>query len=184
MQTCSCTVPFNSTEQSHGSLEFWNDEFSPKTRMINNILINNWKVLQGLLRFCQGTGQFNPCRAECISGYWQIFSWIFDTGATQVDHIPLVKDVEPFILHSQYHGYWWPLDAANQSTSCYEFDKPFWNIPVAPLAGITPCWKLGQFATADTGENGLGLVNSCVYYVRLTREIYRVLPYSVDSQSP
>ena len=32
----------------------------------------------------------------------------------------------------------------------------------------------------ETCENSLGLVNNCVYYVRQTREIYQVLPYSME----
>ena len=32
----------------------------------------------------------------------------------------------------------------------------------------------------ETCENWLGLVNSCVYYARQTRENHQVLPYSVD----
>ena len=32
----------------------------------------------------------------------------------------------------------------------------------------------------ETGENLLGIVNSCVYYARQIRDIYQVLPYSVD----
>ena len=35
-----------------------------------------------------------------------------------------------------------------------------------------------------TCKNCLGLVKSCVYYVRPTREIHRVLPYSVDFKAP
>ena len=34
-----------------------------------------------------------------------------------------------------------------------------------------------------TCENWLGHVNSCVYYARQTREIYQLLPYSVDFKS-
>ena len=33
-------------------------------------------------------------------------------------------------------------------------------------------------------ENWLDLVNSCVYYVHQIREIYQVLPYSVDFKAP
>ena len=33
----------------------------------------------------------------------------------------------------------------------------------------------------ETGENWLGLVNSCVYF---SREIYKVLPYSIDFKAP
>ena len=33
-------------------------------------------------------------------------------------------------------------------------------------------------------ENWLGLVNSCIYYARQTRDIYHVLPYSVDFKAP
>ena len=36
----------------------------------------------------------------------------------------------------------------------------------------------------DTFKIWLGLVNSCAYYARHTREIYQVLPYSVDSKTP
>ena len=36
----------------------------------------------------------------------------------------------------------------------------------------------------ETCGNRLGLVNSSVYYVRQTREIYQALPYSVDSKTP
>ena len=32
----------------------------------------------------------------------------------------------------------------------------------------------------ETCENWLGLVNSCLYYVHQTYEIYQALPYSVD----
>ena len=39
---------------------------------------------------------------------------------------------------------------------------------------------LGQFAMPETCEDWLGLVNSCVYYVHQTHEIYQVLPYLVD----
>ena len=35
-----------------------------------------------------------------------------------------------------------------------------------------------------TCENWLSLVNSCVYSARQTREIYQVLPYSVDFKAP
>ena len=33
-------------------------------------------------------------------------------------------------------------------------------------------------------ENWLGLVTSCVYYARQTREIFQALPYSVDFKAP
>ena len=33
-------------------------------------------------------------------------------------------------------------------------------------------------------ENGHALVNNCVYYAHQTREIYQVLPYSVDFKAP
>ena len=36
----------------------------------------------------------------------------------------------------------------------------------------------------QTGENCLGLVNSCIHYARQTREIYQVLLCSVDFQAP
>ena len=36
----------------------------------------------------------------------------------------------------------------------------------------------------ETCENWLGLVNSCVYYARQTREICQELPYSVDLKAP
>ena len=36
----------------------------------------------------------------------------------------------------------------------------------------------------ETCENWLGLVNSCVYYAHQTREIYQVLPYSMDFKAP
>ena len=36
----------------------------------------------------------------------------------------------------------------------------------------------------ETYENWLGSVNNCAYYNRQTNEIYRVLPYSVDSKLP
>ena len=36
----------------------------------------------------------------------------------------------------------------------------------------------------DTRENWLGHVNSCVYYACQTREIYQVLPYTVDLKAP
>ena len=37
---------------------------------------------------------------------------------------------------------------------------------------------------SETCENRPDLVNSCVYYARQTREIYQVLPYSVDLKAP
>ena len=40
--------------------------------------------------------------------------------------------------------------------------------------------NIGQFAMRETCENLLGLVNSCVYYVHQTREIYQALSYSAD----
>ena len=33
-------------------------------------------------------------------------------------------------------------------------------------------------------ENCIGLVNNCVYYARQTREIYQVLPYSMNLKAP
>ena len=33
-------------------------------------------------------------------------------------------------------------------------------------------------------ENGLGLVNNCVYYACQTHEVYQLLPYSVDFKDP
>ena len=36
----------------------------------------------------------------------------------------------------------------------------------------------------ETCENWLGLVNSCIYYVCQTHEIYQVVPYSVDFKAP
>ena len=36
----------------------------------------------------------------------------------------------------------------------------------------------------ETWENWLGLVNSCIYYPRQTREKDQALPYSVDSKAP
>ena len=41
-----------------------------------------------------------------------------------------------------------------------------------------------QFAMPGTCENWLGLVNSCVYYARRTREIYQTQSYSVDFKAP
>ena len=35
----------------------------------------------------------------------------------------------------------------------------------------------------DTCENWLDLVNSCAYYAQQTREIYQILPLSVDSNA-
>ena len=35
-----------------------------------------------------------------------------------------------------------------------------------------------------TCDNSLSLENSCIYYARQTREIYQVLPYSVDFKAP
>ena len=43
---------------------------------------------------------------------------------------------------------------------------------------------LAQFAMPETCENGSGLVNGCSYHARQTREIYQVLPYSVDLKAP
>ena len=40
--------------------------------------------------------------------------------------------------------------------------------------------KIGQFAMSRTCEKLLGFVNSYVYYACQTREIYQVLPYTVD----
>ena len=36
----------------------------------------------------------------------------------------------------------------------------------------------------ETWENWLGRVNSPIYYARQIREIYLVLPYSLDSKAP
>ena len=36
----------------------------------------------------------------------------------------------------------------------------------------------------QTCQNWLGIVNSCVYCAHHTREIYQVLPYSVDFKAP
>ena len=36
----------------------------------------------------------------------------------------------------------------------------------------------------ETCENWLDLVHSCIYYTHQTREIYYVLPYSVDFKAP
>ena len=36
----------------------------------------------------------------------------------------------------------------------------------------------------ETYENWLGLINSCANYAHKTREIYQVLPYSVDFKAP
>ena len=33
---------------------------------------------------------------------------------------------------------------------------------------------------SETCDNWIGLVNSCVYYAQQAREIYQVVPYSVD----
>ena len=44
--------------------------------------------------------------------------------------------------------------------------------------------KIRQFAMPGTCENLLGLVNSCVYYARQIKQIYQVLPYSVDVNAP
>ena len=41
-------------------------------------------------------------------------------------------------------------------------------------------WELRHFAMPETCNNGLGLVNSCVYYAHQTREINQALPHSVD----
>ena len=37
---------------------------------------------------------------------------------------------------------------------------------------------------AETCENWLGLVSSCVYYALQTPEIYQILPYSEDFKAP
>ena len=37
---------------------------------------------------------------------------------------------------------------------------------------------------SETCENWLGIVNSCIYYASQTREIYQVLPYSVNFRAP
>ena len=39
---------------------------------------------------------------------------------------------------------------------------------------------LQQFDTSEACENWLSLVNSCIYGARQIREIYQVLPYTVD----
>ena len=44
--------------------------------------------------------------------------------------------------------------------------------------------KLGQFAMVETRENWPGLIYSCFYYSHRTRDIYQVLPYSVDFKVP
>ena len=36
----------------------------------------------------------------------------------------------------------------------------------------------------ETCENWLGLVNSCLHYVRQTHDIHKALPYSVDFKAP
>ena len=46
------------------------------------------------------------------------------------------------------------------------------------------CWQLRQFATPVTCENWFELVNSCVYYVHQTHEIYQILANSVDVEAP
>ena len=37
---------------------------------------------------------------------------------------------------------------------------------------------------SETCDNWLDLENSCVYYARQTREIYQILPYSMDFEVP
>ena len=44
--------------------------------------------------------------------------------------------------------------------------------------------KIKTFAMPETCENYLSLVNSYVYYVHQTSEIYQVPPYSVDFKAP
>ena len=44
--------------------------------------------------------------------------------------------------------------------------------------------KLVQSAISKTCENWLFLVNNRVYYARQTRDIYQVLPYSLDFKAP
>ena len=44
--------------------------------------------------------------------------------------------------------------------------------------------KIGQFAMPKTSENWVGLVNSCVNHAQQIRQIYQVLPYSVDFKDP
>ena len=46
------------------------------------------------------------------------------------------------------------------------------------------CQKSRQFAMAETYENWLGLVKSCIYYAYETHEIYPVLPHSMDFKAP
>ena len=36
----------------------------------------------------------------------------------------------------------------------------------------------------ETYENWFDIVNSCIYYIHQTHEIYQVLPYSVDFKTP
>ena len=44
--------------------------------------------------------------------------------------------------------------------------------------------KIRTICHARPYENWLGLVNSCVFYARHTREIYEVLHYSMDLKIP
>ena len=40
--------------------------------------------------------------------------------------------------------------------------------------------KFEKFVIPQTCENWLGLVNSCIYYVHQTHEIFELLPYLLD----
>ena len=68
--------------------------------------------------------------------------------------------------HHHHHHYWvtvWAYSTPQPNTMNTE-------VP-APTGGVCHAQDLQKF------KNCRGLVNSCVYYVRQTREIYQVLPY-------
>ena len=44
--------------------------------------------------------------------------------------------------------------------------------------------KIRKIAMSKTSENWFGLVNSCIYYARRIREIYPLLPHSMDFKAP
>ena len=50
-----------------------------------------------------------------------------------------------------------------------------WHLTICIL-----CLKLGQFAMPESCENWSNIVNSLIYYAGQAREIYQLLPYSVD----
>ena len=76
----------------------------PVTRKCFHLITSSW---------------FYPFRAASFWGnthiYLQLYHFSISSWRRWLESY-FIQDKDPFISHSQYHGYWWPGDSMSQST--------------------------------------------------------------------